>query len=397
MVIDKYSIGIVCPSDFVMPQPFGGARGFVENMISELQYPAVIYGIGINGSTPWKPIFVKPHVRFIPISDFKYPSAIPMRLKSLFGYLRFRRRILQSGIDILYVHSPECVLPFLFCNRHVPIVFHQHGSGNALARSKFAWGRCRALERLFDLILREIHKRADWIILIDQFCLEQAKSNGAEDRVSLLMNAVDNKKFTPNEESRRRMRKNLGFADELYVILFAGRLEEIKRVDRVIDSMSHLRSEEVSFYLCVAGDGSLKRHLEKYVTRGHLQSSVVLLGTVPHDDLAHYYNMADVLVLPSEMEGVPMVLLEALACGTPVIASMVGGIPEFVVNGVNGVLLNDVSPKTIAAAIKQVRSHDFSRQAIADSVRPYSSTQFVVELEKIMRKITERNGGCCVG
>ena len=368
-------MGIIRPTDFLKRQPFGGASGFLENILPAIDSPVVIYGIGINGTPSWQPMPLRANVEFIAIADFSYPSTIPMRLKAFWGYLRYRRRILRSGIDILYVHSPESALPFLFHNRHVPVIFHQHGSGNPMLRSKYAYGRNRILARLFDVILREIHKRADWIIAIDQLCLEQVKRNGSNDKVSLLLNAVDIKKFSPNQESREHMRKRLAVDDEQHVILFVGRIEQVKRVDRLLDCMAYLKSSEVPFRLYLLGEGSLKKRFEDYVTEKRIQDLVTFVGYVASNELPSYYNMADVLVLPSEMEGVPMVLLEALACGTPVIASRVGGIPDLVSNRANGILLDEASPKALSTAIKEVCSYNFSRRVIANSVMPCSSVQ----------------------
>ena len=88
-----------------------------------------------------------------------------------------------------------------------------------------------------------------------------------------------------------------------------------------------------------------------------------------------------------------MVILEALACGTPVVASKVGGIPSIIVNHVNGIVLDDVSPVNLAAAIKEVYSLDLHRQPIADSVQQHNSYQFVAKLEKIIKQLIQVKKG----
>ena len=391
MEVNKYRLGIIYPTDFTKSQHFGGSRGLIENILPEIKSHTVIFGIGINGTIPWKPILIKHNISFIPVCNLRYLSVIPNRLQALWAYFKLRKRIMSTKINIFYIHSPECALPFIFLNKDIPVIFHQHGSGNPMLKAKHYYGRSKIFKKIFDKILREIHKRSDWIIVIDKLCYDQAKRNGAGNKTSILMNAVDIKKFCPNFEDRKIMRKKYDLADEQFVILFAGRIEEIKRIDRIIDSMTYLNLKDDSFRLFVVGDGSLKKHFEQYTYKKKLQRLITFVGHVPNHELPSYYNMADVIILCSEMEGVPMVLLEALACGTPVIAPRLGGIPDFVSDSVNGIILDLVSPNAICQAIKEVRSLSFSRIGIAKSVLQLSSTHFFIELERIIEGLLKKN------
>ena len=380
----QYSIGIICPSDFTKLERSGGTSGFLVNIFSVLSGKVLIYGIGLSGTPVWQKISLQPNINFIAITDIKYPSLIPMRLRALFWYLLYRNRILQSKVDVLYLHSPECALPFIFFKKRIPLIFHQHGSGNPVKVSKFIWARKRPLIKVFDLMLKLIHKRADWIIAIDDLCFEQAKQNGAGNKVTLIKNAIDIEAFRPDPETRESMRGKLGLKDKQFVVLFVGRLEQIKAVDRAIDALAYLKKGEMTYHLYLAGEGSLKKDLKKYVNKKQLQSYVTFLGQLPHSYLPAYYNLADVLVLPSQMEGIPMVILEALACGTPVVASRVGGIPNIIVEGVNGVMIDDPSPSNLARTIEIVCSQNLDRHKIAESVKHLSSHRFVVAFEKII-------------
>ena len=126
-----------------------------------------------------------------------------------------------------------------------------------------------------------------------------------------------------------------------------GRLEQPKGPGRLLECIPFLNDQGLNFHIFLAGDGTYRAHLENYVVRNRFETQVTFLGHVSHVELPLYYNMSDVLVLPSEMEGVPMVILEALACGTPVVASNVGGIPDLVTNNVNGIVLDDLSSKAV--------------------------------------------------
>ena len=91
--------------------------------------------------------------------------------------------------------------------------------------------------------------------------------------------------------------------------------------------------------------------MQKTLLKNNFSDNITFLGHVSHEDLPSYYNMADILTLPSDMEGIPMVILESLACGTPVVSSNVGGIPDIIANGINGIVLDDLSPDQLASAI----------------------------------------------
>jgi glycosyltransferase involved in cell wall biosynthesis len=379
-------IGIICPADFVKRQPFGGASGLIENIMVNLGFPCTVFGIGINGTEPWQPKELFPNVTFLPVADFTYPARVPLRISTLIAYFRARQSILRSGVGLLYIHSPEVALPFLFGNRDIPVVFHQHGSGNPITRAKFLWARIRFFEKIFDLMLHLIHRRSDWTIAIDNECYAQAAKSGIAHKTTLLMNAVDMNKFRPDAGMRNAMRRKYGISDDECAILFVGRIEEIKRVDRVVEAMVNLRAEEKVFRLFLAGDGTCRKKLDEFVLREGLGDRITFFGDVAHDELPSYYNMSDLLVLPSEMEGVPMVILESLACGTPVIATNVGGIPDIVKDGENGFVLDEPEPARLAEAICRASRLEAGRAEIAGSVSHLSTACFVVELKSIIKK-----------
>ncbi len=370
---DSLNIGVILPNDLIKRLPFGGASGFIQNLIPHFRYNMTIFGVGANGTMVNQPHRLGKRTVFQPVYPVEFPARRPLRLQAVAGYWRCRKQILDSGVDLLYVHSPECALPFLFNRRGIPLVFHQHGSGNPVETAVFPWARNRVVKMVFNGIHRLIYTHADWIIAIDRICAAQAVGGGGRGRLTTIMNAVDMETFYPNGDLGRSMRHKYGIEDEK-VVFFAGRLEELKQVDRLMDSLSRQTTgKRVRLFL--AGDGSQRGELEARSRDLGLEDQVTFLGKVPHDQLPGFYNMADVLALPSRMEGVPMVILEALACGKPVLASAVGGIPELIRPNENGILMSPADPAALDRGLETVLSRTWAPEIIRNHAAPWGAAQ----------------------
>lgn len=381
-------LGIIDPCDFTNKSVSGGSSGFLVNIIPYLNMQrTIIFGIGLNNTIPWKTYRLEENIDFIPICKLKFSPKIPMRLKVLIFYFRYRKRILNSKVDVLYIHMPECCLPFLKNNKKIPIIYQKHGSTNPVSFSKFYFGRAFLFKKFFDYALNLIYKHAQWIIAIDsathQTVLRSRKNKGT----SLLMNAVDINKFFPNEMIRWKARRRFLLKEHDYAILFVGRIEKTKGPKLLLDCIPWLKEREFPFHIFFAGVGSYQTYLENYAMKKKYNKWITFLGHVPYEVLPSFYNMSDVLVLPSETEGVPMVVLESLACGTPVVASNVGGIPDIVINGANGIVIDDPSPEKLSSAIIHILSKKLSWKDVSKSVEDHSMNSFIESLDDIISNV----------
>lgn len=154
------------------------------------------------------------------------------------------------------------------------------------------------------------------------------------DRVSVILTPVDLDKFVPVD--RQDACASLGLDPKRRYLLFMGRLEELKNVALLMRVFVSLASEHPDVDLLIVGDGTDAENLRRL--ESELASDQIRLlgwrGSV--EDRRHLYNAAECLVLPSLREGFPTVVGESMACGTPVLASRVGGVAELVVEGISG-------------------------------------------------------------
>ncbi len=168
------------------------------------------------------------------------------------------------------------------------------------------------------------------------------------EKVHVARNGVDVDRFRP--EARAEARRRLGLAEGPW-LLSVGNLLPVKRHHLVIGALALLRQRWPSLRLAVVGRGPLADELQRLAQDQGLQDAVVLAGAVPQDDLRWWYSAADLLVLASSREGWPNVLLEAMACGLPVVASRVGGVPEIVSDSTVGVAAEFDTADALAALI----------------------------------------------
>jgi D-inositol-3-phosphate glycosyltransferase len=170
-----------------------------------------------------------------------------------------------------------------------------------------------------------------------------------EEKIKVIPCGVNLQLFRPLDKQESRFR--LGFNDEK-IILFVGRIDPIKGIDSLIKSIAYLKDKQ-KLRLVIIGDDAhsqtLLQRLKKLVDDLDLKENVIFRGIVPQEELPYYYSAADVCSVVSHYESFGLVALEALACGTPVVARNVGILNQVIRQRENGwVLKRDHSPEELA-------------------------------------------------
>jgi glycosyltransferase involved in cell wall biosynthesis len=208
------------------------------------------------------------------------------------------------------------------------------------------------------------------------------------DRVSFIRNTVDTEVCKPLDASIRnaeriKLAHKLGLSEDTKFLLFAGRLHPQKDPLRLVQALKALNQPNV--HLLVAGDGELASALKEEILRLNLSAQVTMLGAVEAARLVIYYQVASALVLTSEFEGLPLVVLEALACGTPIVSTHCGETPKFLTSN-SGVISPDRSPESIAHSLQQILSNpnEYPSSACSDVAAPYSARSIVSQVYESM-------------
>ena len=181
--------------------------------------------------------------------------------------------------------------------------------------------------------------------------------------------------FRPLDKNAAR--QQLGFAQDESIVLYVGRFAPVKGIDRLMEAIVHLQHHQRLRLVIVGGDGDGApeyRNLRKLAQKLSIQGSVTFVGRIEQDGLPPYYSAADVLAVPSHYESFGLVALEALASGTPVVATKVGAMESILSEGETGQVVNNGSSRSLADGIETFlsRTHAPSADAIRATVRRFS-------------------------
>lgn len=234
----------------------------------------------------------------------------------------------------------------------VPCVVGARGSDVNARTGIGAWLTRRTL-RGADGVLAVSRAMRD--VVVDRYGVAPA-------RVRAIVNGVDTAVFHPRDQLAARAR--LGVAPDARLVAYVGRLVESKGLDELVDAFAALRAREPAAELVLVGDGVMRARLVAKIAAAGLADCARITGGMDHAGVAGWIAAADVLALPSWAEGYPNVLVEALACGCPVVATDVGGAAEIVAPG-TGLLVPARDPERLAQALAEALARPWDRAAIA--------------------------------
>ena len=211
-------------------------------------------------------------------------------------------------------------------------------------------------------------RRAGRVIAVSKELAQFARECGVPcNRIAVISNGVSSDKFRPS--NRADIRKRLGIPEHCRLILSAGHLIALKRHDWVIRAMRSLDDGAPARLVIAGGKGqgvrSSAEELRELVARLDLCRVVTFTGELAQQELADWMSAADVFCTASAREGWPNVVHEALACGTPVVATSVGAIPDLLPSSDYGLIADNDDPLSFEAALRSALAKEWNRQSIS--------------------------------
>ncbi|HEY1804710.1 MAG TPA: glycosyltransferase [Terracidiphilus sp.] len=299
------------------------------------------------------------------------------------GWIRFHRWLKREQPDVLHAHLPHaawlCRWSRLVAS--VPVVIdtlHSSSTGTRGRRAGYALSRWMP----------------DHVTAVSRAtaAAHLAARMVREDRLSIVGNGVEIEAWAPDLQARNAARRELGLTDE-FLWMIVGRLEPVKDYPTLLRAM--VRTPE-NARLLILGAGPLETELVKLAGQFGLEKRVRFLGFEPN--VAHWMQAADGFVLSSRYEGLPMVLLEAGACGVPAVATDVPGTREVVVDGVNGWLARAANPDSLYKAMTKLMHMPLeARYAMGECARRRVMLEFSLEVvlnqwERLYEALLNRKG-----
>jgi len=343
----------ICMLTSEFPPDLGGISYYVANLSRRLLKRGHRVTVISRGS--WLKSRYE-HIDGIDIYRVRFTPSLPSPLWLHGKWVNSLLKSLKADIDLIHAHGSLIPVP----DTSPPMLLTNHGTtkediANMPVKS-FHFLMVRLLSGQLLKLEERLLKRADAISAVSEACSNEIREHCKDKDISVIRPGVDSACFVASD------------SDKGY-ILFAGRLETRKGLSDLIMAASLVRRINHNARFVIAGKGTVEDQLKRYATRLGLENNVHFAGFVSSDKLLRHYQNASMFVLPSYYEGLPTVLLEAMACGLPVVATSVGGVPELVEDGKTGILVAPRKPEMLAEAIIKLLNNPEMRRKIGQNAR----------------------------
>ena len=234
---------------------------------------------------------------------------------------------------------------------------------------------------------------ADRIVCVSRYIHSRITTAGIPtEKMSVVYDGVDTQLFSPRDA--RQARTKLSLPVDARIILFVGNLTSVKGPDYLVDAVAKLKeTTDERIHLVILGDGPLERPLCDRVRTLRLEKQVTFAGSRPHREIPDWTSAADLLCLSSLNEGMPNVILEALASGRPVVATDVGGVSEVIDSDEFGILVPPRDPEALARALREALSTEWDTHRLTGRAGQFSWTEHGTRISGILKEVVTKNPG----
>jgi glycosyltransferase involved in cell wall biosynthesis len=324
--------------------------------------------------------------RFFSLPDTTVGKSVAAAIFFGAGFVSFMKRVKKTDVIVSQgttsLHG--AIANFLF-NKPL-ILYLQYFAYNEQSLLKRS-----VLSPLFRVIELFTIRHSSIVVAPNEKLQVEAFANGAK-RVQIIPNFVS---ITEADGigDKGALRQKLGLDKATSVILYVGRLHPVKNVALLLKSFSRLDKRDRCL-LVIVGDGPEKQRLNELASKLNIHDRVHFEGFMPKKNVLEYMKAADVFVLPSIVEGQPRVILEAWACGLPVVASKVSGIENLVTDGSDGLLFSLASEEQLAKTISIALEDDTANKIRANAkkhVVMYSEDNILFQQEQTVKEFLSKS------
>ena len=310
---------------------------------------------------------------------------------------KFKKALKESKLDLVYFHSPMTVAKagIKYAKKHnIPIVSHMH------SQFKKDYYRATRSKLLTKLLLRgtmKVFNQSDCAVAVNEFTEELfVKEYGLKAPTRVIYNATDMLPIKDEEKAKKEINEKFNLSENEKVFCYVGRINKLKNIDMIIDSVLKLKEKSLNFKLLLVGDGGDREYFENKVKKLDLQDKVIFAGRISDKDiLKSIYLRSDLFVFPSEYDTDGLVRYEAASQGTPSVVlegtGAASGIKDFETGFVSK---NDVT--AFADKILEAIEDEDRYKVVCKNVRTkfYRTWQDSAdEVYKLIEELTNKYGG----
>lgn len=355
---------------------WGGAQKYVYNLATRLSKDTYEVFVITGEGEILKNKLEEKGIRVIEIPHLKRDISILDEIKS---FVEIFKILNQERPDVLHLNSPKASGIGSFIGRilRIPkIIMTVHG---------FSWNEDR------NIISKILIYFFSWItmLLCHKTIVISKKDKGQAEKlpfidtnkISLIKNGVESIPFVEKDEARKKLLSDIGKKDAGNV-LWLGTIAELHRNKGLEYTINSLTKINKPFVFFIIGEGEERENLEKLITKNGLENRVFLPGFV--DGANQYLKAFDIFTLTSIKEGLPYVILEAGIASLPVIATSVGGVPDIIDNGVNGILIKAKSSADLTKSINHLINFVDKQKTFGEKLKAKMENEF--SMEKMLQK-----------
>lgn len=282
--------------------------------------------------------------------------------------LRQSARALARLVEEIKTFRPDVVHAFLFRAIQLCRQAKKYAAFKLITTPHYDLAKQTVFKRLWDRAL----KNADDISCAESqqtadFLLKKQKYNSK--KVHLICNGVDSLFFSPNAQARANERKALGFSPQQIVFCCVARLSKEKNIAFLLQAFAWVHAKNPDSRLVLVGGGAEKPEIEAILLKNGLKEAVLMTGEI--QDVRPYLRAADIFVLPSKIESLPLALLEACACGLPAIVSKVGDMPHAVLHGETGFVFSGNNITILSMLMAELLANASLRKKMGKQARTH--------------------------
>ena len=285
-----------------------------------------------------------------------------------FNYKLVKKAIENFKPDIVHAHDIKAsIMATITCKKNIKVISHIHSNHKNMRKIS-----------LKSVLFNYVSKRISKIIWVSQSAFDNyVYKDRIKEKSIVLYNVINKKELV---DSIQRDKNQYGTFD----IIYLGRLIHVKNPERLINIIKSIKKNGYNIKVAIVGDGDLYNSVEKLIDMFELKDNVKLFGYVtnPYKIL----NSSKILMMTSRYEGTPMVVLEAMALGKPIISTPVDGIKDLVAQEINGFLSND--DRELERVIMQLLKDDkileeYSKNALKQFEKISNINKYILEIKKI--------------